>query len=51
MLVITARLRPLEWITPSGEVVRGTFAGGLVWFPEGSDMYVYYTPTFWRYLL
>lgn len=42
--------RPIEWITPSGEVVRGKFAGGLVWFPEGSGMYIYYTPTFWRYL-
>lgn len=39
---------PLEWITPSGEIVRGKFAGGAVWFPEGSNMYVYYTPVFWR---
>lgn len=40
--------RPLEWITPSGEVVYGKFAGGAVWFPEGSSMYVYYQPTYWR---
>lgn len=41
---------PLEWIAPSGEVVRGTFAGGAVWYPEGSTMYVYYVPVYWRAL-
>jgi len=39
---------PIEWITPSGQIVRGTFAGGAIWFPEGSGVYIYYTPTFWR---
>jgi len=39
---------PIEWIAPFGTVVRGKYAGGAVWFPEGSDMYVYYTPTYWR---
>jgi hypothetical protein len=38
----------VEWITPSGEVVRGKYAGGLIWFPEGSPMYIYYTPICWR---
>ena len=41
---------PIEWISPGGSVVRGKFAGGAVWFPEGSSMYVYYTPVFWRAL-
>ena len=36
----------LEWITRDGRQMRGTYAG--VWFPEGSNMYVYYVPTFWR---
>lgn len=40
----------VEWITPSGHVVRGTFIGGLIWMPEGSSMYVYCTPTYWRAL-
>lgn len=39
----------VEWITPSGQVVKGRYQGGLVWYPEGSEMYVYYTPTYWRY--
>lgn len=38
----------VEWISPSGQHERGTFAGGLIWFPERSPMYVYYTPTYWR---
>lgn len=41
----------VEWISPSGLVVRGSYEGGAVWFPERSDMYVYYTPAFWRPLL
>jgi hypothetical protein len=40
----------VEWLTPSGEQVRGTFCGGVVWIPEGSDCYIYYTPTYWRYI-
>ena len=29
--------------------VRGTFAGGAVWLPEGGGgMYIYYTPIMWR---
>jgi hypothetical protein len=39
---------PIEWITPSGQIVRGRWAGGACWFPEGSNMYVYYTPISWR---
>ena len=41
---------PIEWITPGGRVERGKWAGGAVWFPEGSSMYVYYTPALWRLL-
>lgn len=40
----------VEWIAPSGEVVRGKYLGGVVWMPEGSEAYVYYVPVFWRYL-
>lgn len=40
----------VEWITPGGAQVRGTFCGGVVWIPEGSNAYVYYTPAFWRYI-
>lgn len=39
---------PIEWITPSGEAVRGKWLGGMIWMPENSDMYVYYTPLSWR---
>jgi hypothetical protein len=39
---------PIEWIAPCGRIVRGRYAGGAIWFPEGSPMYVYYTPTYWR---
>lgn len=42
------RDRPIEWISYSGQIVRGTYCG--VWLPEGSDMYVYYQPAFWRYV-
>jgi hypothetical protein len=40
----------VEWISPSGTVVRGRYEGGAVWYPEGSSVYVYYTPVFWRAL-
>ena len=38
----------IEWISPCGLQERGTYAGGVIWFPEGSSMYVYYTPAYWR---
>jgi hypothetical protein len=38
----------VEWLTPSGEIVRGKYLGGVIWMPEGSGMYIYYTPTNWR---
>lgn len=38
----------IEWISPGGIHTRGKFLGGLIWMPEGSDMYVYYKPEFWR---
>lgn len=38
----------IEWITPSGQLVRGKYCGGAVWMPEGSSTYGYYTPTYWR---
>lgn len=41
---------PIEWIEPSGRVVRGKFLGGAIWLPEGSSMYGYSTPVFWRLL-
>lgn len=41
------RGQAVEWISPGGFQERGKFAGGLVWFPDGSDMYVYYTPLWW----
>lgn len=49
----TSDRRPLkgqriEWISSGGERERGVFLGGAVWMPEGSDMYVYYTPERWR---
>lgn len=37
------------WLTSSGQEVRGRYAGGVVWFPEGSTAYTYDTPVFWRY--
>lgn len=40
----------VEWISPDGRQVRGTYYGGVVWMPENSPMYVYYTPTMWRYV-
>lgn len=42
------RDRPIEWVTPSGQIEKGKWCGGAVWFPEGSSMYVYYTPISWR---
>lgn len=36
----------VEWIAPNGDQMRGKFCG--VWIPDGSPMYVYYTPVFWR---
>ena len=42
--------RLVEWISPAGIHERGRYEGGLIWFPEGSPMYVYYTPEFWRYV-
>ena len=49
----TERQRPVrdqlvEWISPDGQQVRGRFCGGAIWFPEGGQVYVYYTPAFWR---
>jgi len=37
---------PIEWQNSSGEVIKGKFIG--VWMMD-SGMYIYYTPTFWRY--
>lgn len=38
----------IEWISPAGIHERGKWLGGLIWMPEGSTMYVYYCPEFWR---
>lgn len=37
------------WIDPLGHEVKGKFCGGVVWIPEGSSMYIYYTPKMWKY--
>jgi hypothetical protein len=47
---LPAKGQKVEWLTPSGEVVRGTYVGGVIWMPEGSGVYIYYTPTYWRAL-
>lgn len=39
---------PIEWIAPEGTLISGKWAGGAVWFPENSNMHIYYTPEFWR---
>lgn len=52
--VPTAERRPekgqrVDWISPSGDEVHGgTFTGGAIWHLPGGEMYVYYTPVFWR---
>ena len=39
----------VAWFRPGDRVeVRGTFKGGSIWYPDGSDMYVYYMPLQWR---
>lgn len=39
----------VDWIAPSGEQVNGgAYVGGAVWYPPGSNMFVYYKPEFWR---
>lgn len=39
---------PIEWIAPDGSIVKGKYAGGIIWLLEGSSVYIYYTPEFWR---
>ncbi len=41
--------RKVDWIAPSGDVVKGGTRNGKLWFLPGGEMYVYYTPTHWRY--
>ncbi len=38
---------PIEWTNSGGDIVRGRFLG--VWMMD-NGMYVYYTPTRWRYV-
>jgi len=50
----TACIRPyvnskVIWQDPSGQEHRGVYAGGVIWYPEGSSMYIYYTPVRWKY--
>jgi len=40
--------KPIEWIAADGKIVAGKWCGGAVWLPDGSSMYAYYTPAFWR---
>ena len=37
------------WMDSSGEEIRGTYHGGVIWYPENSGMYIYYTPVMWKY--
>jgi hypothetical protein len=40
--------RVIDWMDSGGNIVYGGFVRGRLWFlPDG--VYVYYTPTFWRY--
>lgn len=38
----------IRWLSPGGDVLIGRYLGGIVWMPEGSSAYVYYTPTYWQ---
>ena len=41
--------KKLNWISPSGDVVKGgPYHKGLWFLPDG--MYVYYQPTYWQYI-
>ncbi len=44
--VMPERDRAIEWQDSGGHITRGEFMG--VWMMD-SGMYIYYTPTFWRY--
>lgn len=37
----------IEWIAPSGDVVKGTKGPGGIWFLM-DGFYVYYRPVMWR---
>lgn len=37
----------IDWMDSRGNVTYGGFRRGKLWFID--DMYVYYTPTMWRY--
>jgi hypothetical protein len=39
----------VDWITPSGDVVKGGRYCSRLWFlPPKHDCYCYYQPTYWR---
>lgn len=39
----------VDWLDSSGNLISlGRYYKGL-WFLPGGEMYIYYTPTFWRY--
>lgn len=42
--------RKVDWINSTGDQVDGGTRSGRLWFLPGG-MYVYYTPTMWRYSL
>lgn len=53
MWYLTSEKRPpkdskVVWQNSVGEEIRGTYCGGIIWYPEGSSMYIYYTPIRWR---
>lgn len=41
--------KTIRWIAPDGNEEIGRYAGGAIWFPAGSTMYIYYTPVMWKY--
>jgi hypothetical protein len=44
------RHREVEWLVPAANaVVRGVCLGYWEWLPNASDLYVCYSPRFWRY--
>ena len=50
----TSSIRPnkdskVVWMDSSGEEHKGVYCGGVIWMPEGSSMYIYYTPVRWKY--
>lgn len=41
--------KSIEWMDSNGHITRGKYLGGVVWLMN-NGMYIYYVPTFWRYV-